>query len=215
MRTTDGCRIEIALTKSSLDGSPPPERASGSGMDKWIQYRLEIFNRVHCPKRYQDTDETRLLPPSDIVLALKYPKDGRGVLLYGPTRTGKTRTAYRLARKWFINRDRLMKAYNGGSFARAVADEYGNGNASGFHALLNEVPILLLDDAFKTRLTPAVQDALYSIVEDRMAAMLPTILTMNSGTEDVEAAMASDLARPMIERLRESCAAYEFTERIV
>lgn len=180
----------------------------------WTEYRVGIFNRVHCPKLYQDTDPTRLLPPAAEVLALEYPRDGKGVLLYGPTRTGKTRTAYILARKWFIQHDWTMVAYNGGSFARAVADEYGSGNASGFHALLNSLPILLLDDIFKTRMTPAVQDALYSAVEDRMAAMKPTILTMNSGTEDVEAAMASDLARPMIERLRESCRPFEFMERI-
>ena len=107
-----------------------------------------------------------------------------------------------------------MKAFNGGSFARAVADNYGNGGAGRFHDLLNEYEILLLDDVFKTRLTPAVQDALYSVVEDRMAAMKPTILTMNSGTEDVEAAMSSDLAVPMIERIRESCRAFEFSTRI-
>lgn len=180
----------------------------------WTEYRLGIFNRAYCPRLYQDTDANRLLPPADEVLALEYPTDGKGVLLYGPTRTGKTRTAYLLARKWFIPRDWAMAAFNGGSFARAVADEYGNGNAGGFHAMLNALPILLLDDAFKARLTPAVQDALYSVVEDRMAAMRPTILTMNSGTEDVEAAMATDLAGPMIARLRESCRAFEFNVRI-
>lgn len=180
----------------------------------WTEYRLGIFNRAYCPRLYQDTDAKRLIPPSDVVLALEYPKDGKGVLLYGPTRTGKTRTAYLLARKWFLPHDWTMAAYNGGSFSRAVADEYGTGNASGFHAMLNSLPILLLDDIFKTRMTPAVQDALYSAVEDRMASMKPTILTMNSGTEDVEAAMASDLAKPMIERLRESCRAYEFNVRI-
>ena len=41
-------------------------------------------------------------------------------------------------------------------------------------------PILLLDDIFKSRLTEAVQDALFSVVEDRMAYVLPMILTLNN-----------------------------------
>ena len=180
----------------------------------WTEQRSAYFVATFCPPLFRDTKVSRLLPPAQTVLALPYPDDGRGVLLYGPTRTGKTRTAWELCRRWFAPHDWPFAWYNGGSFSRAVADHYGNGTASEWHDTLNDLPILLLDDIFKSRLTPAVQDALYSVVEDRMAMMRPTILTMNSGTEDVRAAMSEDLAGPMIERLRESCAAFEFMERI-
>lgn len=166
--------------------------------------RLEVFNKI-CPPLYRDTDIARLSPLSRKIIATPYPKDGKGVMLVGKTRTGKTRTAWMLAREWFCSADRSLLWFNGGSFGRAVADNYGNHHAEEWHKELLTVSTLLLDDIFKHRLTDAVQDALFSVVEDRMAYLRPTILTLNNDGGGLSGAVSADMEAPLLERLMESC----------
>ena len=177
------------------------------------EYRLETFGRI-CPPLYCHTDESRLADVSREVLAMPYPKNGRGVLLTGESRTGKTRTAWMLARNWYCSKDVSLLWYNGGSFSRAMADKYGDGKAESWHEDLKRAGILLLDDIFKARLTEAVQDALFSVVEDRMAYMLPTILTLNNDAGGLSSALSPDLVVPMVERLKESSDVFVFDKRL-
>lgn len=180
----------------------------------YIEDRIEVFNRI-CPPLYQDTDPARLTAYSRSILALPYPKTtGQGALFMGKTRTGKTRTAWLLARNWFIPAYRTLMAFNGGSFSRAVADNYGKGTATEWHDNLKTADILVLDDIFKTRITDAVQDALFSVVEDRMAYRLPTILTLNSDAHGLSGVISDDFFAPLVGRLNECCETYLFEEKL-
>jgi len=178
---------------------------------EWKQYRLEMFLKV-CPPLYAETDAARLPPQSQPVLALEFKREKSGILLMGPTRACKTRTAWLLIRKWYLEGQRTLLAFNGGSFGREVARVYGNGEAAEWHRLLQSIDMLFLDDIFKHRLTEAVQDALFSIIEDRMAWKKTTIVTMNNGAGGIRAAVADDMAEPLIERLREYCKVFLFGE---
>lgn len=179
----------------------------------FIEDRLEVFNRI-CPPLYQNTDPALLSAYSRSILTLPYPKNGQGALFMGKTRTGKTRTAWLLAQKWFTTAYRSLMWYNGGSFARAVADNYGRGTATEWHEDLKKTDIVLLDDIFKTRLTDAVQDALFSVVEDRMAYRLPTILTLNSDAHGLSGVISDDFFAPLVGRLNECCETYLFEEKL-
>ncbi len=173
--------------------------------------RLDVFKK-YCPPLYFNTDLALLSQQSRDIIATPYPKDGNGVMLVGKTRTGKTRTAWMLAREWFCSADRSLIWFNGGSFGRAVADNYGNHRAEEWHKELYEVPILLLDDIFKHRLTDAVQDALFSVVEDRMAYLRPTLLTLNNDGGGLSGAVSADMVAPLLERLMESCRVFRFAK---
>ena len=173
------------------------------------QARMEIFTR-QCPPLYLDTDESLLNPSAAEVLAIPLRKTGKGILLAGPTRTTKSRTAWMLTKRWFCTDYMTLMWFNGGSFGRAVADQYGNGTAQQWHERLASADILLLDDIFKHRATPAVHDAIFSVIEDRMAALLPTIITINNGFDGIKAVMPGDMAQPIIERLAESCDIFLF-----
>lgn len=70
---------------------------------------------------------------------------------------------------------------------------------------LGRIDLLLLDDAFKVKLTEAFEAALFSIVDRRIENCRPIIATMNDTQETLTARMTGDRSQPFVRRLRESC----------
>jgi len=179
---------------------------------RWREARLAMFERM-CPTIYRETDPLRLAPPADEVLAAPFPDDGKGFLFTGPAGTGKTRTAWMLVRRWMVARDFHVLAMNGVEYARQMGESYADGGAEAWHRRIEEVGLLFIDDVFKARMTPALADAIYSMLEARMAWRRPTILTMNAVGRSIREALPPDLQAPVERRLLESFNVYEFATR--
>lgn len=180
--------------------------------DRWLECRIEQFKRL-CPQGYADTDEARLAAPADYILRMPFPMDGKGLLLTGPAGTGKTRTAWMTLRRWMLSRPFSVLAYNGIAFARSMGDSYAQGHSGDWHDAVETVKVLLLDDLFKARMTPALADTIYSVLEARHSWRRPTIITMNAVGESISQALPEDMRAPVIRRILESSHLFEFRSK--
>jgi hypothetical protein len=73
-----------------------------------------------------------------------------------------------------------------------------------------QTEILFFDDLGKGRLTPAVAEALFGLLDWRHAKNLPTIITANSKPEQIVAGLSEDLAGPLAGRITECSKIYQF-----
>ena len=104
-------------------------------------------------------------------------KAGRWLWLSGPSGSGKTRSAFDVLKAWseelqapgtYVTAHELM--------LRAVEAAFGSRE----FAFVNEwsrVPVLFIDDLGNNRLTPAMESALFGVLNNRFAHKKPTIFT--------------------------------------
>ena len=133
--------------------------------------------------------------------------------MIGPTGTGKSRTAWALARKWYLARDFSFRAYTGIKLGRDLAEAYGDGSAASYLRQIEEADLLLLDDMFKARMTPALEDAVFGILEERLAWGRPTIITQNAMGDSLRDALSPDMVEPVLRRLTEANDVYVFRDK--
>lgn len=164
-----------------------------------------------CPVEFRTieeggkTDLVRMAvdQPGNIeVLDWKY--GARGLLLIGPSGKCKTRIAWRLLRReWDSGRKvKAMKAHRFG--IEAVALQMSHGFREWFDELV-EVPLLLIDDLGKGRLTDAVESHLFGLLDERSENGRPVIVTTNSNGKDLVDKMSADRGEPIVRRLRDYC----------
>lgn len=141
---------------------------------RYVIHRMEgsrIWRR-HTPSLYVDTDPNRLPYPevSKAATDLLIDDDQPGVLLFGATGSGKTRTGYLLLRRWVESRCwhphhpdfRVIKP-------REIRDEAAkrakNGTVDEFIDELVDNEILFVDDIGHGTFTPTYAETLLEIVE--------------------------------------------------
>lgn len=167
-----------------------------------------------CPKAFRQTVRELLPDPSklDEVLAWRCERGGVGLLLHGPTRTGKSRCAWELLRReHFTGRSvRAMSAMSGVDYAASFAE--GASYAAAWLRRFVAADILLLDDCVKARLTDSFEGALFALVNERVDRCRPIVVTLNDTGESLMARMTTDRGMPLVERLREHCKAVAFTK---
>lgn len=168
--------------------------ASVAGIARWLEF---------CPPAFQDTDLAKLPFPavSDSVLAWRYQK--RGLLLYGKTRSGKTRTAWLLIRKQFEagRTARVMDSMSGFEYAAI----FGAGGQAALEWVQARscCSLLFFDDVFKVKLTESFEAAMFAIVDYRLNHNLPIICTLNDTGATLSARMTNDRGDAFIARLKE------------
>lgn len=154
--------------------------------------------------------------PADKLAAVTAWKYGpKGLLLVGPTGTGKTRCAWILVRRLFLEERRRVIPYDGIGWGIEVAKEYGTPETT--DRWLDRVcraDVVFFDDLFKARLTEAQEQALYGVFERRVSWLRPIIATMNSTGEMILARMTdngrADRGEPLLRRMREFCQVITF-----
>jgi DNA replication protein DnaC len=163
-----------------------------------------------CPPRYADTEPSRL-PQRQLAEVLAWRYQPTGLLLYGETNTGKTRSIWLLLRSLFDLGYR-MTCLTSGSFSRQSSDFGGSGKSEEWADGLIRVPILFIDDIGKGRLTERNEADLFDIIEQRLAHKRPLLLTTNMVGDSIKDRMDPDRGEPLIRRLRESCKPISFTK---
>lgn len=173
-----------------------------------------------CPAIYLDHKQ-ELLPAA----AKKHikqlqawdPLQGRGLVFVGPSRSGKTRMAWRVLRKFYINKGVSFVHHDMLSFPLLAARAFA-GDTSIDKAVkdLSETPILYIDDALKQKLTEWQECFLLGILERRSRERRPLILTMNTTGKQLQERMTEtgreDRFLPLVNRLMEFNDIIMFTE---
>jgi DNA replication protein DnaC len=171
-------------------------RRAGKKIYKWNQF---------CPPAFLETEIGKLPSPatSDTVLEWKF--NSRGLILYGPTRSGKTRSAWLLIKQIFMQGKTIKVMDSMAGFEYAAVFSGGAGTALDWIQSRSNCGLLFMDDVFKVKLTDSFEAALFAVVDHRMNHQLPIIATLNDTGDTLAARMTDDRGNPFIARLKEMC----------
>lgn len=170
--------------------------------------RIEKWKEI-CPPLYLNSDPARL-PKLAEVLAWQY--NEHGLLLHGETGKGKTRCAWQLLRRLYVEENiRNLIAFDSTSFSHSIAKHFGpDGDGEKWATKIVGAQILFFDDLGKARLTERGQSELFGIIENRMAYQTPTIITTNFVGDTLASCFRDDVGKALVRRLRECCHAIGF-----
>lgn len=180
-----------------------------------------------CPPLYRDTDWSRReIAPECVKLAGNWTPGSpvHSLALFGTTGKGKTRAAFSIlsrhhARGWSVYAIHAGDAWDSpkriqglSSAARLQYSETEHIADSARHALnrARDCDLLLLDDVGKERagkdgrLSEAVGESFFGLIEFRLSHLLPTIWTCNAQARDLMARFGPDRGAPLMRRLSEA-----------
>jgi DNA replication protein DnaC len=163
-----------------------------------------------CPPTFMETDEALLPMPEKHAegLAWKYGKEG--VLLFGKTRTGKSRCAWKICERQFMDGKSVMVMNSLSGFEYGSVFATNGSNVLDWVNERNRCGLLFLDDVFKVKLTDSFEAALFAIVDYRLNHKLPIIATLNDTGATLTARMTDDRGAAFVARLKESAKTISF-----
>jgi len=141
----------------------------------------EILEKI-IPPLYRETDRKRLEREHSVkqvrdALAWERKEKGKGLLLVGDTRTGKTRTLCLLLEK-LIKEGKTIKAFFHGGFYDEMMEVIRSERAfRKWKAEIVKADILVIDDLFSEKLTERGEASLFEIIDARICFHKPTLLT--------------------------------------
>lgn len=162
-----------------------------------------------CPPAYRETIFEKLPCPAKTERVLKWQYGPKGLVLWGPTRTGKSRSAYLLLHKYF-HQGKSICAYDCISFSEACEKHKYGSKSSEWLRTLAAVDLLLLDDIDKDRLAPHQEGKLFGVFDRRCAWQKPTIFTCNSNGSQLMTDCFKKHGKEFVARMREFTTAIHF-----
>lgn len=186
------------------------------------QERADEFYLAVCPTAYRATnfDDPRLAHNRDqIDTVLQWSYGPRGLLLSGPSRSGKTRAMWGLLRRLILDELRAVRFLHGQELSAEIAGaiRYGAEDALEGMQRLARAPILAIDDLGQGMVSASQQDRvdgwLLWLFDQRLAWERPTICTTNLSAASLGGGGERAKFRhdPLIARLVESCQVLKFT----
>lgn len=158
------------------------------------------------PEVIRETDPARLPESLQAVVNGYQPQAKESWVLFGPTRVGKTRTAYLMARSFAAYHGKPAAFYTMRRFEATIDKSFQLKRHADTLDGLIAAPFLVLDDFGKEKLTERLAVDLFAIIDERTADRRPTILTTNLTGDLLEAKFSSvepTLAEAMVARIRE------------
>lgn len=161
---------------------------------------------VSMPVLFEGTDPERLAPELKD-LCHNWLPTGKGLLVHGTTRKGKTRTAWYIADRLFkanpkANRFLFLTMFE--LEARLVASWGTSTWDKTMHHMVN-VPLLFLDDLGKERMTERMASCLFALVDQRTMHQRSTIITTNlTGDTLLERFHDKETGAAFVARLKDS-----------
>ena len=136
------------------------------------------------------------------VMAWKY--GPKGLLLVGTNRKGKSRSAWELVRRE-IYIGRSVEAVSALRLGELIECYQTGDNPYELLREWSKVKLLLLDDIFKSKLTERVEEQIFTLIDERISNMLPTIITLNDSLAGLASRLSADRGPAIIARILECC----------
>jgi len=164
------CSDEMCLVKGERDALASERR----------EYIAKNPPEIQMPVLFEDTDPERLAPELRDMCHNWVPT-GKGLLVHGTTRKGKTRTAWYIADRLFnanpkANRFLFLTMFE--LEARLVAS-WGTSTWDKTMQHMVNIPLLFLDDLGKERMTERMASCLFALIDQRTMHKRSTVITTN------------------------------------
>jgi hypothetical protein len=178
------------------------EQATQNAADK---RKYDAWNAI-CPPLYRDTDPERIAP--EILLpALAWEFGPKGIGIVGESGIMKTRTAF-LVLKGQHFAGKVAHAVSVMQIRGHVLKSFSDDSRAKYDAQakleqIRNADITLIDDIGKSKMTDAVEQEIYDILEHRTNQTLPTIWTANASGPELRAMLSPDRGDPIMRRLSE------------
>ena len=157
------------------------------------------------PELFADTDPKRLGELG--MVATNYLPCGKGLLIHGSTRKGKTRTAWFIANRLW-NEDNYKYKYlflTMFELEARIAASWGNSTWDKTMLHMTNVPLLFLDDMGKEKMTDRMASCLFALIDQRTMHKRPTIITTNlTGETLLERFHDKETGAAFVARLKDS-----------
>lgn len=161
-----------------------------------------------CPPLYRDSDPARL-PQEPLRRVLAWPRGPRGLILFGDSGQGKTRSAFLLLRQ-LVESGARCEAIHGVAFGDEVTTRLSRFEGTTWLKRYDRAGVLLFDDLGKEPATERVQTELFGLVERRTAQFRPLIVTTQLAPDELAERYTGHVADALIRRLREFCEPVQF-----
>lgn len=176
--------------------------------DAAAKARGEAVERTNAafPEVIRETDLEKLTQRMQEVARGYQPALKESWVLFGPTRVGKTRTAFLMAMAYAKHHGRAATFLTMRGFEATIEKSFRDKRHAETVERLIGCPFLVLDDFGKEKLTERLAVDLFAIIDERTADRRPTVITTNLTGDLLEAKMAAiepSMAEAMVARLRE------------
>lgn len=156
---------------------------------------------------YLNTDWYRLPYQDKSAIALRWKYGSRGLNLWGPPKTGKTRTLIKVCEQLFQDGKRI-KLFGPADFG-ILLQKQGWNNAAWLSSLRNH-DALVFDDIGKARLSPVTEGHWFGILEYFIGVEKPILITHNFPAEKLAGRFKNGEA--IVGRIREHFQSIYFGE---
>jgi hypothetical protein len=135
---------------------------------------------------------------------LEWQFGNRGLLIRGESGRCKTRAMWRLIRRLFNERRKVI-ALTSAQFDRQCRDAGGSFNLTAWFDRLAKCDVLFLDDLGKAAWTAGTEAQVFDLIDERTREGRPILCTTNDDGQTLAARLSDNRGDPLIRRLREYC----------
>lgn len=188
------------------------DRHDRENAEKLLRDRKAHWARI-CPEIYREFDLGQCRQPETSKRIIEWePVNGRGLLVVGKSRAGKTRAAYAMVERHYLRGSKVV-ALRGTKWtelaiAKAKGGEDSHESKRIISAAMN-ADLTFIDDFAKNRWTETTEVAFWDLLEDRGSRRKPLVLTCTE-TGDAMMERMGHAAPDIISRLREFCDIIKF-----
>lgn len=217
MTTTEHAPTTIAASLPAEISAPSESvdldaRGQAYLLDAIAISRRDYF-RHNCPADYQEFDPAKLERMTGneaaIQRVLGWQHARKGLLLSGPSRRGKTRSAYALCRRLLCDELRDVAMWQAHDFFAALQDcvRYGRDEADGWVKRMSARPVFFLDDLGQHAVLASRADWaeawFFRFLDLRIGAGLPLIVTTNLTAQEMNQGAGDIRGNPLVARFLE------------
>jgi len=194
-------------------------------VDQFLRSEIPPLFRLHDPILFPNP--TALSVVDGLELECRCDKDGNeqadyrgGVMLFGPTGSGKTRAAFRMLERWIRDDGWLLrfKYLSGPLLKRKLADAAKAGKA---HELIEQIldssdDVIFIDDLSQARFTASFAENLFELIDRIHRERIPLVVTVQTTGADLirkwcaDDRALTDTAEAIARRLRDYCVKVRF-----
>lgn len=190
----------------NLPKMPPKESFEEFQRQQYLS-KLKTQFEEQCPFEYKNTDVNHADFPKgpnfERIMAYKWSKGAKGLMVGGKTGVGKTRSIWLLIHKLMTKDGVRVRAISDPTFSREYSKRLGNGTADEWMEGLSKVPILFIDDFGKSAVTPRYREQFYDILESRTNSGNPIIVTTQLDRAAIMTRFGDEDGEALVRRLLE------------